>query len=125
MRMSDNPFKDLLDLYDSAMEVIDDNSDTIDRLFDRQGVIDVSGRDLLVDAQMEGDEVHVVMEVKEEPESIKVEQNNDRTKIHVNDRTEKFNMPEGVNISSVKMNVNNGVLDLIFPIEGGEEDGNN
>lgn len=113
----------LFDMIDKAINLYNDNKDMIKEVVPDEERLKIDEKSPLREAIVSDDEVIVVVEVKDESlNNIVVDDSpEDGVIVGMNNQTVKAEVPSDVDIDKTEVSLNNGVLEVKIPREGGEE----
>lgn len=112
-------FKDLIEMLEDAMELVEDNEDKINDLFNRgDQKINLKEGVLLSEVQIKDDEVLIMSEAKGDFDSVGISHNNGEFSINMGDEKLIAEVPDDIDAGGTEANLNNGVLEVKIPREG-------
>lgn len=113
---------DIFDLVKKAGDIMDENEDLIRDLLGRSSSLDMGSDSPLSESVVEDDEVVIVADVGDADfESVKLDANGDEVSITVNGKTIEATVPDDTLTDDPDAQYNNGVLEVRFEREGGED----
>lgn len=112
----------LFDALDKAIDVYESNEDTIKEFFGDDNEVTIDGEEPLKQALVEEDKAIITVDVGAgDLQNINIQLEGETAKIKIGGSTVTAKVPEDVNMDDAKATINNGVLEVEIPREGGEE----
>lgn len=113
---------DIVDMFKKASDFVDDNEDLVRSFIPEENQVDIGEQSPLKSAIVNDDEVIVTVEVKNGKfEDITVKRAEEGVIIGMNGDKVKANIPNDVDIDGADAMLNNGVLEVTLPRQGGDE----
>lgn len=121
--MKDNNKDDgFMDMVDKAVNFYQENREMFESLAPDEDTVKIDGKSPLKSATVDDDMVYVTIEVPGDGlDSIRIDEDDDGVIIGMNGENIKAEVPEDVNTDNADASLNNGVLQVKIPREGGEE----
>lgn len=121
--MSDNNNNDgFFEMLDTAVEFYEDNKDTFKGIFDEGSDVTIDGEEPLKQARVDEDMATVAVDVgTNEIEDIRLNLNGTDAVIGIGDKTITAEVPVDVKMDEAEAILNNGILEVKIPREGGED----
>lgn len=112
----------IIDTIDKVIGLYEENKDMLEGALPSGNSVKIDDKSPLREAIVTDSEVTVVMEVKGEGfENIRVDDTDDGIIVGLNGKTVKAEVPSDVDIDQAEASLNNGVLEVQIPREGGGE----
>lgn len=113
---------DIFDLVKKAGDIVDENEDFIRDILGSTSSLDLGSDSPLSESVVDDDEVMIVADVGDADfESVKLDANGDKVSITVNGKTIEATVPEDTLTDDPDAQYNNGVLEVRFEREGGDD----
>jgi len=113
---------DLFDMVDRAISLYEQNKNSIQGLTGGDGDINLGDDDILKQASVTDSAVNITVDVGvEDLEDIRLALNGKEAQITVGGEKITAEVPSDVNMDRASAHLNNGVLEVAIPREGGNE----
>lgn len=107
--------RDLVELFDDIMQVVEQNEGKIRKLTGNDGHIDISEQNNLTEVSRHDDRVIITMETTEDFSSIDVEHEDGTYFISMGGQTYAVKVPVDIIPKKTSAELNNGVLTVVIP----------
>lgn len=118
----DNKGTDIFDVLDKATELYNEHKDTLRDVAPETGSVTINDEEPLKQALVDDEKVLVTVDVGEGGvENIRLNLDGTTAKVEVGGKNVTAEVPEDVNMDNASAVMNNGVLEVIIPREGGKD----
>lgn len=112
----------ILDAVDKIINIYQENKDMVEGVVPSGNSVNIDDQSPLREAIVAEDEVTIVMEVKGGGfDNIRIDDTEKGILVGMNGKTVEAEVPSDVDIDGAEASLNNGVLEVKLPREGGEE----
>lgn len=112
---------DFLDIVRGAKDFVEENESLINSVFGDSNV-NLSKESHLLKVIKGDDEVRVVSEIRGGLDGVEIVRKGSVVEIEINGEVATVDMPDDVDIQDIEGDMNNGILDMRFPRNGGGDD---
>lgn len=116
--MSDkDKIEDIFDLFQTGMDVIDENEDKINRLLGGSNIIGVKDDDLLKEVIKDEDSVKIIAETKDDYDTVSIRKSGGQVELILDEENIVADIPSDSIVEEVEATINNRVLEVTIPRE--------
>lgn len=118
----DSGERDIFDILDKAVDLYEDNKDVIKDIAPGDESITIDGEEPLKQALVDDDKVIITVDVVgKDIQDVRIALEGTEAKIVIAGDPIKAQVPSDVNMEEAQAELNNGVLEVVIPREGGQE----
>lgn len=112
----------IFDMLDKAVEFYEQNKDMIEGAVPSSGNVSIGEDDPLKKAMVNDDKVIIIVDVgTDKLEDIRLSLNGTKAEIGIGNDSVMVDVPTDVNMDSASAQLNNGILEVEIPRQGGDE----
>ena len=121
--MTDNNDKrDIFDMLDKAVDLYEQNKDTIKDIVPRDESITIDGEEPLKQALVDDDKAIITVDIgAKDIQDVRISLEGTKAKVGIAGDSITAEVPSDVNMEDAQAELNNGVLEVVIPREGGQE----